>query len=142
MTETVYKIDSSRIVSEVIDGEAIIMDLESGSYYSADGAGAEIWNHIAAGASLTQITDWAARSFPGSAAEQEVGPFIDSLVGNSLLERDVADNGGDVSLVTSTLSEWVTPQLQVHKDMQDLIMLDPIHDVGEAGWPMKKSDMV
>ena len=30
-------------------------------------------------------------------------------------------------------------QLAVYEDMQDLLLLDPIHDVDETGWPARKS---
>jgi hypothetical protein len=31
--------------------------------------------------------------------------------------------------------ELARPAISVYKDMQDLFLLDPIHDVNEAGWP-------
>ena len=34
---------------------------------------------------------------------------------------------------------WTAPVLEVFTDMEDLLLLDPIHDVSEAvGWPMQK----
>jgi hypothetical protein len=30
----------------------------------------------------------------------------------------------------------------VYEDMQDLLLLDPIHDVDETGWPARKQDAV
>ena len=33
---------------------------------------------------------------------------------------------------------YTEPSLSVFSDMQDLLLLDPIHDVSEAGWPMPK----
>jgi hypothetical protein len=32
------------------------------------------------------------------------------------------------------------PVLQKYDDMQDLIMLDPIHEVDDSGWPARKPD--
>jgi hypothetical protein len=29
--------------------------------------------------------------------------------------------------------------LEVFTDMEDLLLLDPIHDVGDAGWPMPQT---
>ena len=34
------------------------------------------------------------------------------------------------------------PVLNVFSDMQDLLLLDPIHDVDATGWPMPKSEAV
>ena len=30
------------------------------------------------------------------------------------------------------------PVLQKHTDMQELLLLDPIHEIDEKGWPSKK----
>ena len=34
---------------------------------------------------------------------------------------------------------FVAPVLQKHTDMQDLLLLDPIHEVDETGWPSLKA---
>src|SRR4051812_17112881 len=36
-------VDTRRVVHETIDGEVILIQLETGFYYSLDGVGAEIW---------------------------------------------------------------------------------------------------
>jgi hypothetical protein len=33
---------------------------------------------------------------------------------------------------------WQAPELSIYEDMQDLLQLDPIHDVDETGWPARK----
>jgi hypothetical protein len=30
---------------------------------------------------------------------------------------------------------WSAPTLEVFTDMQDLLLFDPIHEVGPEGWP-------
>jgi hypothetical protein len=35
---------------------------------------------------------------------------------------------------------WSSPVLSIYDDMQDLLLLDPIHDVDESGWPAIKPD--
>src|SRR5580765_202543 len=44
-----YTIDEARVVSEIIDGEAIIVNLANGYYYSLDPPAAEIWGWLEAG---------------------------------------------------------------------------------------------
>ena len=50
-----YTIDEARIVSEIIDGEAIIVNLANGYYYSLDPPAAEIWAWLQAGWSIAEI---------------------------------------------------------------------------------------
>jgi hypothetical protein len=30
---------------------------------------------------------------------------------------------------------WIEPTLEVFTDLQDLILVDPIHDASDLGWP-------
>jgi CubicO group peptidase (beta-lactamase class C family) len=52
---TRYVVRSPAVVHESIDGEAVIINLESGAYFSADGAGAVAWQRIAGGASPADL---------------------------------------------------------------------------------------
>jgi hypothetical protein len=51
-----------------------------------------------------------------------------------LVEEEIKTDLVDESALTS-LQTWVTPQLIEYSDLQDLILVDPIHDVEESGWP-------
>jgi len=35
---------------------------------------------------------------------------------------------------------WQLPVVQVYTDMQDLLLFDPIHEVGPEGWPNVADD--
>ena len=41
-----------QIVHETIDGETVVINLDSGSYYSLEGSGADLWSRLLAGESL------------------------------------------------------------------------------------------
>ena len=45
--EPILSINSPSVVGEIIDGEAVIMDLRAGHYFSSQGAGCEIWRPAA-----------------------------------------------------------------------------------------------
>ena len=126
------------MIHETIDGETIIIDLVSGSYYSLQGSGPEIWNHIGAGASESTIVARFAAGHEGDPAEvaQSVTDFLSQLEGEQLIAE--AERPSDV---TATLAEpapdatFVTPKLEKYTDMQDIILLDPVHQVDNRGWP-------
>lgn len=133
-----YRVNAPNVVSEVIDGEAIVMDLRSGAYFSADGVGGAIWQAAADGATRDQILAWAKASFAAEAnAVSEVGAFLDGVVEHQLMVTTDAGEGASIAAYTQS---YATPTLAIHEDMQDLITLDPIHDVGEVGWPTRKTD--
>lgn len=132
-----FELASTSLVQEVIDGEAIIMDMGSGCYYSTDGIGAVIWSAALAGAPQQNIIAAAERAFPNIAAGEQVERFLAELVNAGLLRpSDVPGSGSEPNFAHT--HRWAAPMLSIHLDMQDLLMLDPIHEVDSTGWPKPK----
>jgi hypothetical protein len=46
-----------------------------------------------------------------------------------------------VAPVIATPATYSVPVLEEYTDMSDLLLLDPIHDVNELGWPVKRDDL-
>ena len=62
-----FRIDTPRVIHETIDDEVVIIDFDSGSYYSLDKAGAVIWGFIERGASLGGIIEGVTNRYQGGA---------------------------------------------------------------------------
>lgn len=137
------KVNAPAVVAEIIDGEAVIMDLATGHYFSTQHVGCDIWRGIELGASRATIARWLAATYglePDQAATC-VAAFVDELTQRQL----VVAGGGTVPGVEST-ENWMiggrpfaAPVLNTYTDMEELLLLDPIHDVDQAGWPMPKA---
>jgi hypothetical protein len=138
--DKVFSVRAPAVVSEVIDGEAIIMDLRTGNYFSADGSGALVWQAVADGCGRAAIVGWAMGAFDGDPAriEADIDAFLAQLTDNDLVEAVEASAAPSPAAVPR--SAWRAPVLAIYTDMQDLLLLDPIHDVDEAGWPTRKVD--
>ncbi len=48
------------------------------------------------------------------------------------------DSSGNAVSTDESKTPFQIPVLDVYSDMQDLLLLDPIHDVDETGWPTPK----
>ncbi len=129
-----YEPNNPPIVAEMVEGELIAINIETGTYYSLAGPAARIWNAIAAGHSAAEIAG--AVSPPGDAAalRQSVENFVEALLAEQLI-RPVERPAPAGNLLP--LAPWQTESLRLERftDMQDLLVLDPIHEVDEAGWP-------
>lgn len=132
-----YKIDSKNVSWERVENEVIAIQLETGRYYNLFNTAADIWSVLAEGATIESLYGTFSRLFPGNNSVRiEIESFINECTKAKLLlvEEAVKTDLVDESVLTS-LQTWVTPQLIEYSDLQDLILVDPIHDVEESGWP-------
>jgi hypothetical protein len=137
-----FVINAPSVVSETIDGEVVIMNLTSGNYYSSDGTGAVIWGWIEEGKCFGEIEQLALCRYDAAAEiiSGALTAFLDRLLEEKLIHETTVPTapaapnppGADASPARES---FAAPEVHVYKDMQDLLLLDPIHDVDEAGWP-------
>lgn len=136
------RINRPSVIAESIDGEALIVNLDSGSYYSLLGTADEIWTALSAGATIAEAATALARAYSvdREAAAAAVSRFASELIEEALLVEDEAATTLG-ALVRARGGEWNDPELQKFTDMQELLLLDPVHDVQDAGWPHARPDV-
>jgi hypothetical protein len=140
--DRLFLVNAPSVVSEIIDGELIVMNLKTGNYYSSDKVGAVAWSWIEAGKTETEMNRLAGTLYRASVQQirGDLGAFFGRLLEEDLVREVPATNdeastdGGATGALTSA-QDFVPPALCVYTDMQDLLFLDPIHDVGAVGWP-------
>lgn len=128
------------IVYDVIDGQVLIIRSDTGAYYSLDGTAAEIWAALLATGDEAAMAAQLAARHPEAAGELpgEVSAFVDRLIEERLVETGAVGVAESVEVPTST--SWTTPVLEAFSDMKDLLLFDPIHEVGPEGWPQAADD--
>jgi coenzyme PQQ synthesis protein D (PqqD) len=136
-----FRVRNPQVVDDTIEGEVIVIDLDSGTYYSLRDTSAAIWHCIKAGAAEASIGDSLAERYAASREEiaSAVSRLLDELAAERLIE-EAAEGVAPAEPLSAPLAQngrmpFVAPVLEKHTDMQDLILLDPVHDVTEAGWP-------
>ena len=137
-----YRVLSPGVIADIIDGEAVIMNLKTGQYFSSEGVGSECWDALASGLSVELLVEQLAASYAADRAtiESAVEGFVQDLLSHELIAPSEAPPPDAVSLSARSRTPFHAPVLNVYSDMQDLLLLDPIHDVDAAGWPMPKSE--
>jgi hypothetical protein len=144
-----FKIEPQRVVHETIDGETILINLVSGYYYSLGGCGVEIWNLLAEGRSADEVVGELQSRYAADrdAVPEPVHTLIDELVQEELLEPAGADANGNgngraasASHATTANGSFAPPVLKKFADLQYFLLVDPIHQVGPAGWPYERRD--
>jgi hypothetical protein len=131
-----FAIDPRRVVHETIDGEVILIQLERGYYYSLDGVGAEIWGQLVAGTTAAEIAASLGDAH-GVSAEAAVYGLLEDLHAESLVTRAGTDNGA--APAAAAAGGLARPVLHKYTDMEDFLLVDPVHDVDETGWPNRRA---
>ncbi|MEM6450512.1 MAG: PqqD family protein [Cyanobacteria bacterium P01_D01_bin.105] len=139
------KINEPDVVSETIDGETVVVSLSTGSYYSLEGAATAVWNLIESHCSVEQIMSAVLQQFEGES--QTIRTSVKALIDQLQLEKLIVEYEDDtesslpLSIDAEPKSVFVMPNLQKFSDMQELLLLDPIHEVdAAAGWPAKGNE--
>lgn len=140
MLEQSYTPNDPNVVHEAIDGEVVIVNLADGIYYSTEGTGATVWQLLAEGCTVTSIIDELATHYatPRETVVRDVTYLAKMLLSENLLRP----NGAEVRPAQGRLAEvgapatYAMPEISKYVDMQNLLVLDPIHEVeDESGWP-------
>jgi hypothetical protein len=144
----VCRVNSPQVVSETIDGEVVIVNLDKGIYYSLLKTGADVWSRIERQLDRQELIEEVARSYDGSVEEIEIAidEFIANLLQEELIVVDsqprVANSATNPEIpeIHTDKPRFEKPRLEKFTDMEDLLLLDPIHEVDvAAGWPTAKA---
>ena len=139
-----YRINEKQVVYQSFDEEIIAINLDLGTYYSLRGAGAELWSWIAKGYDLAAIRQAIGETYLGDPVviAGECFAFVDKLAESGLVTSETDGAQGSVAPAGNGRPKiaFVAPELEVFTDMQDLLLLDPIHDGDQSGWPHGKAD--
>jgi hypothetical protein len=136
-----FRTDVPDTASEVFDGEVVIAHYGTGLYFSISPAGALIWQGLGHGLTAAETAVWLADHFASDAVAipAQVEAFVASLVEKQLV-LPVAEREKVGTLPAIGLAAWQEPAIDSFDDLQELLLLDPVHDVTEAGWPHRPDD--
>lgn len=136
-----YRINTPRFVHETLDDETIIIDFEVGTYYSLSGTAHWILFLIEKKQSVAEVVNQITTHYAGEQEEIEaaVRQFIGQLAQVEIIIKGEPSLLTVPSLPLAHRELFATPILEEHTDIQDLLLLDPIHEVGKHGWPMRNN---
>ena len=135
----VYAVASKDIVFESFDGEAVVLDLSNGKYFGFSDSGSRVWQALSSGVAVQALVGATAGAATIELAELE--GFVSRLLDFGLLapaaDAPAQPLPGDLKAELAATSEPL--KVDVHDDLADLIIVDPIHEVEEPlGWPAVK----
>ena len=135
-----YRINEPDVIHQLFDREVVIVDLRNGSYYSLSESGGTAWLAFGSGgASVDDVASLLAAVYaiPPDVAARDLHSFITELTTRDLIVA--CPSGGlavDTAHVAAATAAYSPPELRSYNDLQELFLLDPVHEVDPAaGWP-------
>lgn len=146
-----FRVNAPKVVAEPIDGEVIIINLETGHYYSLVDVGADVWASLASAGTLHDAVAAVTSRYAGdpTVIADGVARLVHELEREALI---VPAGGGDTpsarhptpppmprlepdSPEAERRRPFVESRLEKYIDMEKLLALDPVLEVDETGWP-------
>lgn len=142
--DDVLRVDGERIAADVIDGEAIVINLETGVYYSLDRVGAVVWSLVSGGSTFGAVVDRVVERFDvdRDRASGDIQRLLESMTAERLV-----DVGGAVEAFVAAddpptnKADYAVPELQAYRDLGDLLALDPpAPGMNRIAWSERRGD--
>lgn len=135
------------VAHESFDDEVILIHFPSGKYFRLDAPGRVAWAAIEGGATAEGVAATFTRAFDVGAAEalDAAHGFLAELTAHGLVlvdpaaeARSAAGAGGPDGGTAVPRAPFQRPRVEVFTDLEQLFLVDPIHDVDATGWPHAK----
>jgi len=128
-----FRVNSPKVIHQIFETEVVIVNLETGIYYSIGGSGIDVWRAIDAGFVLPQIIG----AFTPIGADARIKAFIEELEREQLIVQTEAEQKAKAGETLPPPSDFVPPVLEKFTDMREMLLIDPIHELDESGWPKR-----
>ena len=140
-----FTLNQPHVITEDVDNEVVAINLDTGCYYNMEKSAAIVWRLLCDGATFDEIMHAMTQRYYGerTAIESSIQQFLQEL---QVAQLVVPAADGETTLLEAPLRPpapaakiaFEPPVLCEYTDMQDLLLLDPIHDVTNQGWPVRQ----
>jgi len=139
-----FECNTPDVVFENFGDEVILLNLKSGNYYSLNPLGMAYWELLSQGVAGSDVGAYA-KAFYSNGAEgpadatcidSDLDGLLNEFLGEQLLRQSTAVRAvADIALQTEFPKLYAQPQLSKFNDVAEMLLLDPVHDVSDVGWP-------
>jgi hypothetical protein len=142
MTIRNYSLNYEEITLERLNGEVLIISFSKGKFYSSKGTGADILTLLNERVSTDYVIEVLKSIYPNFSYKiSGFEEFIENLFKLEIIRENNEVITKFVKMPNDTSrASWAKPELLTHDEIHGLLLVDPIHDSTEEGWPKPKND--
>ena len=135
-----YKLNEEKMFYDYADGQAVVINYQTGMYYGMSLLGSAILDRIIAGKDVNEIIK-AVKTMPQCPPDiaERVHNFVKELQDKEIIINGPTVPGGAEPLASEVAEDGFELRLDMFAEMSDLLLADPVHDVDmKVGWPKLK----
>lgn len=135
-----YKLNEEKMFYDYADGQAVVINYQTGMYYGMGLLASAILDRIIAGKNVDKIIT-AVKALPQCPPDMEerVQNFVKELQEREIIVAGMNVPGGAEPLAKEVAEDGFDLKLDMFAEMSDLLLADPVHDVDmNVGWPKLK----
>jgi hypothetical protein len=135
-----YRVNSPQVIAETLGDETIIVNLATGHYFNLQRTAVEVWEALARQEDVSTIVLKLQAGYDAGdgVIESAVAQLISDFQAADLIVPEEGDGAPVEAPAAPSGGErrpFVAPTFATFTDMQDIILLDPVHEVDARGWP-------
>lgn len=136
-------INTEQVSSEIFGEEAVVVNFMTGKYFGMTGSAPVIWQLFETPVTRDDVIN-SLKGLHGKTDEliEQVKTFIDVLLQENLIINAgelPGENSHSKAIILNPDILKLPPVIEIFDDLQELIVLDPIHDADpERGWPAQQ----
>lgn len=137
-----YKLNEEKMFYDYADGQAVVINYQTGMYYGMSLLGSAILDRIVAGKDVGEIIK-AVKALPQCPSDiaERVQDFVKELLETEVIVSGPTVPGGAEPFSGEVVEDGFDLKLDMFAEMSDLLLADPVHDVDmQAGWPKLKDE--
>jgi hypothetical protein len=135
------RLNHQKILFEEFDRETVLVNTESGFYYSLSGSGPRVLRLLEEGCPPEAIPERLTGRNAANSIRGEIEAFIHRLCDAGIVIEDMKDHRqpsaeAAAELAFDPAAAYEPPVLERFEDLQELLLIDPVHQVDQDyGWP-------
>jgi Coenzyme PQQ synthesis protein D (PqqD) len=124
-TATSYMVSSERLLSDEIDGEAIVINIYDGCYYSLNRSATVLWNALLEGPkNAEQLADLFDRTVDGLTVSEGVKAFLREVESYEIVTSGSGDVVGSEVKFQRELVTFTVPKIERHTNGVNALYTD------------------
>lgn len=136
--ETRFEVNEELVAAKVMDGEAVIINLSTGSYYTSNDVAGTLWPLIERRSPVAAMIELLCSHY--DVAPAQAAADLERLLHHLETEHIIRPAGAASSSppaegARAERQPYRAPEIEVFRDMAQLLALDPpMPDVGDIPW--------